>query len=327
MSRTPRRSRPRRRRRGPPRARELTGRDVHLAGYSQGGMFAYQAAAYLASERGRVDHHLRQPGRHPQEPPQRRRRRVAGSARRELRDRSSSAARGASKGLPGVLTSHRVQAGQRAQGGSSQLVDFVRKLHDRQALVKREARRRFLGGEGFVAWPGPAFRSSSTTFIVHNRMHLGGFVIDGAHGHARRPALPDPLLRRQAATRSPGPAPSAPSPPRRRAPRPSRSASPRATSGSSSARRANRSTWPAVAAWVRWRDGLGPRPALLPAPQRHAGRHEEEEIENAAIAEALDIELFYDVVAEAHRIAWSRLGEAVATWATRPTPCATSSRA
>src|SRR5262249_54307799 len=31
------------------KARELTGKDVHLAAYSQGGMFAYQAAAYLRS--------------------------------------------------------------------------------------------------------------------------------------------------------------------------------------------------------------------------------------------------------------------------------------
>ena len=36
--------------------------------------------------------------------------------------------------------------------------DFLSKLHDRQALEKRESRRRFLGGEGFVAWPGPALR-------------------------------------------------------------------------------------------------------------------------------------------------------------------------
>ena len=30
--------------------REATGRDVHLGGYSQGGMFCYQAAAYRRSE-------------------------------------------------------------------------------------------------------------------------------------------------------------------------------------------------------------------------------------------------------------------------------------
>ncbi|MGZ5967321.1 MAG: alpha/beta fold hydrolase, partial [Polyangiales bacterium] len=32
------------------RVRALTGRDVHVLGYSQGGMFAYQAAAYLRSK-------------------------------------------------------------------------------------------------------------------------------------------------------------------------------------------------------------------------------------------------------------------------------------
>ena len=31
------------------RVRALTGRDVHVGGYSQGGMFAYQAAAFLRS--------------------------------------------------------------------------------------------------------------------------------------------------------------------------------------------------------------------------------------------------------------------------------------
>src|SRR5205807_6539871 len=32
------------------RVREATGRDVHLSGYSQGGMFCYQAAAYRRSD-------------------------------------------------------------------------------------------------------------------------------------------------------------------------------------------------------------------------------------------------------------------------------------
>ena len=52
-------------------------------------------------------------------------------------------------------------------------------LHDRQALEKREAKRLFLGGEGFVAWPGPAFRKFVDEVIVGNRMASGGFVIDG----------------------------------------------------------------------------------------------------------------------------------------------------
>ena len=32
------------------RVREVTGRDVHLGGYTQGGMFCYQTAAYRRSE-------------------------------------------------------------------------------------------------------------------------------------------------------------------------------------------------------------------------------------------------------------------------------------
>src|SRR6185503_15631911 len=52
-------------------------------------------------------------------------------------------------------------------------------LHDRTALEKREAKRLFLGGEGFVAWPGPAFRKFVDEVIVGNRMASGGFIIDG----------------------------------------------------------------------------------------------------------------------------------------------------
>ena len=46
------------------RVREVTGRDVHLGGYSQGGMFCYQAAALRRGEGTRERDHLRQPGRH-----------------------------------------------------------------------------------------------------------------------------------------------------------------------------------------------------------------------------------------------------------------------
>ncbi|MCG3005426.1 hypothetical protein KZ291_33140, partial [Escherichia coli] len=34
-------------------------------------------------------------------------------------------------------------------------VGFLRQLHDREALIGHERQRRFLGGEGFVAWSGP----------------------------------------------------------------------------------------------------------------------------------------------------------------------------
>ncbi len=119
----------------------------------------------------------------------------------------------------------------------AQLVDFVRNLHDREALEKREAKRRFLGGAGFVAWPGPAFRKFVDELIVGNRMQSGGFVIDG---HAVTLAdLECPILYlvgsrdemgRLAAVRGSAAPPRAP---RRCTSSPSRPA----TSGSSSARR------------------------------------------------------------------------------------------
>ena len=47
------------------RVRSETGRDVHLGGYSQGGMFCYQTAAYRRNEGLSSADHVRQPGRHP----------------------------------------------------------------------------------------------------------------------------------------------------------------------------------------------------------------------------------------------------------------------
>jgi putative long chain acyl-CoA synthase len=100
----------------------------------------------------------------------------------------------AMEGLPGFLTSTAfklISVRKEAQ----QLVEFVGNLHDRQALERRESRRRFLGGEGFVAWPGPAFRKFVDEFIVGNRMAQGRLRHRGAHRHPLRPHLPHPLLR------------------------------------------------------------------------------------------------------------------------------------
>jgi putative long chain acyl-CoA synthase len=157
------------------RVRGATGRDVHLCGYSQGGMFCYQAAAFRKSAGlasiiaigSPVDLH--------------RQLRVG----EDLTERLMTGLRaglawplGRIEGLPGTFTS----AGFKllsARKEARQLVDFVRNLHDRQALEKREAKRLFLGGEGFVAWPGPAFRKFVDELVVGNRLASGGFVVDG----------------------------------------------------------------------------------------------------------------------------------------------------
>ena len=156
--------------------RDATGHDVHLVGYSQGGMFAYQLAAYRSSEGiaslvtfgSPVDIHRALPKIDDT---------IAGRVF-ELAQSALDKPLDKLEGLPGFLTStgFKLLAANKEVG---QLMDFVRKLHDRQALEKREARRRFLGGEGFVAWPGPALKKFIDEFVVHNRMLSGGFVVAG----------------------------------------------------------------------------------------------------------------------------------------------------
>lgn len=158
------------------RVRALTGRDVHLCGYSQGGMFAYQAAAFVRSQGvasvitfgSPVDLHKSLPAVH----------REATGALLRLLDPVAELALARVEALPGALTStgFKVLAGRKEIAAR---IEFLRNLHDRGALVRREARRRFLGGDGFVAWPGPAFRAFVDQFVVHNRMLSGGFVLDG----------------------------------------------------------------------------------------------------------------------------------------------------
>jgi putative long chain acyl-CoA synthase len=157
------------------RVRDATGQNVHLAGYSQGGMFCYQAAAFRKSEGlasivtmgSPVDLH-----RHLK-------------VGEDITERLVAGIRAALswplahiEGLPSMFTSTGFKL-LSARKEAMQLVDFVRKLHDRSALEKREAKRLFLGGEGFVAWPGPAFRKFVDEVIVGNRMASGGIVIDG----------------------------------------------------------------------------------------------------------------------------------------------------
>ena len=58
-------------------------------------------------------------------------------------------------------------------------LDFVRQLHDREALLPREQQRRFLASDGYIAWSGPAIAELLKQFIAHNRMMSGGFSIRG----------------------------------------------------------------------------------------------------------------------------------------------------
>lgn len=288
-----------------------TGKDVHLAGYSQGGMFCYQTAALRLAERGAagarvasivtfgspVDIRRNLPGIGA-----RAAERVIAAARRAVEKPLEEI-----EGLPGFLTSTGFKL-LSVRKEVQQLVEFVQKLHDRSALEKRESRRRFLGGEGFVAWPGPALRKFVDEFIVHNRLASGGFVIDG-----RTVTLADlrcPILYFVGETDEIARAPSV---------RAIRAAAPAAEVHEIAVRaghfglvvgsKAITKTWPSVIEWVLWRDAGGPIPELLRDRQDEGPRPDldldDEEFDDVPV----DVEAFYDVATSAVDAVLARASE------------------
>ncbi|HVY49660.1 MAG TPA: alpha/beta fold hydrolase, partial [Minicystis sp.] len=293
------------------RVRALAGRDVHLVGYSQGGMFAYQAAAYRRSEGvasivtfgSPVDIHKSVPNVSSD---------VIAVVTRAARPLLTAPLQRI-EGLPGVLTSTGFKL-LTPRKEIEQLFDFVKKLHDRKALERRETRRRFLGGEGFVAWPGPALRTFVEELIVHNRMLSGGMVIGG-----RTVTLADitkPVLAfvgdrdtfaRPAAVRAIA----------RAAPL----ADVRFVDleaghfGLVVGSRAMRESWPTVAAWVRFCDGDGPLPRQLAAAAADGGGARraslDDEPEGAEFDLDVEIDFALDVLAAGAGRLWRRAGELV----------------
>ncbi len=153
------------------RVREAGGQEVNLAGYSQGGMFAYQTAAYL---------------------------RTAGIASVITFGSPVDIRSGIPLGIPEGVAAQSAELLASVFGRVAvpawmsrtgfrmldpvkslrQQIDFVLQLHDREALLPRERQRRFLLGEGWVAWPGPALADFMRQFVAHNRMLAGGFTVE-----------------------------------------------------------------------------------------------------------------------------------------------------
>ncbi|HEX2128425.1 MAG TPA: AMP-binding protein [Solirubrobacterales bacterium] len=240
------------------RVREAAGTDVNLAGYSQGGMFAYQTAAFRRTEGvaslitfgSPVD--------------------IRGGIPLGIPE---GVAAQAAEVLAAVFGQFAVPAWMSRTGfrmldpvkSMRQRLEFLRQLHDREALLPRERQRRFLLGEGWVAWPGPALADFMRQFVAHNRMLAGGFVIED-----RLVTLADiecPVLSFVGEVDEIAPADGV---------RAIERAAPKAevyevalhaghfglVVGSSAAL----TTWPTVAGWARWRAGDGELPENVVRP-------------------------------------------------------------
>ena len=285
--------------------RRATGKKVHVAGYSQGGMFVYQTAAYRECEGmasviafgSPVDIHRNLPAL---------REDVAG---RLIKGATNAVAKPLEKveGLPGFLTS----TGFKVLGARKefqQVMELFTVLHDRDALGKRESRRRFLGGEGFVAWPGPALRTFVDEFIVNNRMADGGFVINGKTVTLSSIDVPilcaigglDEIARPAAVRAIHRAAPDADV---------HDLVVPAGHFGIVVGSRSLAITWPTVREWLAWVDGRGEIPAHL-APPDPVLNPAEDDPEEAFEDLDVGVELFYDLATDMVEGLWSRLGDA-----------------
>jgi len=247
--------------------KKTTGHDVHLAGYSQGGMWAYQTAGYRRSRDlasiiafgSPVDTLAALPMGLPPN--------LAPAAAEFMADHVFSHI-----DIPSWLARAGFQMMDPLKTAKAR-VDFLRQLHDREALLPREQQRRFLEREGWIAWGGPAISELLKQFIAHNRMMTGGFSI-----HGELVTLTDidvPILAVVGEVDDIG-QPAAVRGIQRAAPNADvyeyliRTGHFGLVVGS----RAASQTWPTVAAWVKWLSGDGEMPEgisrMSPQPAQHS---------------------------------------------------------
>jgi putative long chain acyl-CoA synthase len=262
------------------RIRELTGRDVHLGGYSQGGMFAYEVAALrrndgiasLVTFGSPVDTREGMPFGVPEQ--------LASNLAGLVADRVFGG-----RALPAWASRAGFQLIDPVRSARNRL-EFISQLHDREALLEREGQRRFLEADGWVAWPGPAMADFLRQFIAANRLLEGGFVVDGRL--LTLAELTVPILAVVGGLDEIAPAPGV---------RAIREAAPGAPVyelmlpgghfGLVVGESARERTWPVVADWVRWRDaelaggntgGTPPPPPITPIPDRGQRGREETDV-------------------------------------------------
>ena len=238
------------------------GRAVVLGGYSQGGMFCYQAAAYrrgngidsLVAFGSPVD--TTAPLPIPVSPEVARR--LANSLVDSGVLRLVSLPRWATRVGFMLLSPMKTVQGR---------VQFLLALHDREALLPRERQRQFLDTGAWTAYSGPAIAELLDQFVTHNRMLEGGFLID-----RRLVTLADidvPVLSVVGAADTIG-HPDSVRAIARAAPRADvyELTLPTGHFGLVVGSTASSITWPAVADWIAWRSGAAGLPAnIVPADQ------------------------------------------------------------
>ena len=230
---------------------ETTGRDIHLCGYSQGGMFAYQAASYRDSKNilsistygSPVDVLAGLPV-----PPA-----IVAPLSEFLADNVVGRL-----WIPGWMSRTGFQMLDPVKTIKGR-IEFMRKLHDRDALLPREEQRRFLEVDGWVAWSGPAIAELLRQFVAHNRMLSGGFVINGELVSLTE--LTMPILAFVGTADDIG-QPASVRGIVRAASRADvyESTMPVGHFGLVVGTAAGAHSWPTTAAWINWNEGVGPKP-------------------------------------------------------------------
>jgi len=285
---------------------ERTGRPVHLAGYSQGGIFAYLVAAYrknkdvasLITFGSPVDL----------------RRNIPVKIHDTLTERLLSVAHNTIKGpleelrgIPGLLNSYGFKLVSPKQEIKHTL-KFLGLLHDEKALEKIIPKRRFLGGDGFIGWPGPAFSKFVEDVVVNNRLVAGGLVLNGRSislseiqcpvlffvGEKDDMARPSSVraIRKvvqleelyECAVRA-------------------------GHFGLVVGSKAVQEVWPNVVDWLTWQEGQGPIPDFL-TPKEDSEQNTSPEPLAKSAEEDRSVQPLYDFATDVLDSLWHRLGEA-----------------
>ncbi|MEU7812034.1 AMP-binding protein [Pseudonocardia sp. NPDC049154] len=233
---------------------DRTGRAVHIGGYSQGGLFCYQAAALRGCRDvasivalGSPLHPLEIPGVDLPE-----------DLVAELQDLWTWVL--GRTGLPGWAAANLFKWTSPVSAIQGQ-IQYLSALRDRDALLPRERQRRFLAGDGWITFPGPAITEVMDS-MTHERFRRGGLVFGD-----RTVTLADltcPILIFTGTKDGFAPAPHV---------REIAQAAPRAEVyecslptghfGLGVGSQARRVTWPTVGAWARWQEGAAELPEAV----------------------------------------------------------------